>query len=115
MVNKRKRDDFSDSDDIAPGKQILPVANLPDDFDLDPEDGAQYLFLVRYYLKDYGDLLSFTGLTGEMHVDYPTQREYVTHMRCQRSILRMHFLPNRLPISFHARSGGQRFNRIFAT
>ncbi|KAF8842720.1 hypothetical protein BDN67DRAFT_947119 [Paxillus ammoniavirescens] len=47
MVNKRKRDDPSDSDDMAPGKQILPVANLPDDFDLEPEDGAQYLFLVR--------------------------------------------------------------------
>ncbi|KIL00058.1 hypothetical protein PAXRUDRAFT_130783 [Paxillus rubicundulus Ve08.2h10] len=47
MVNKRKRDDSSDSDDIAPGRQILPVANLPDDFDLEPEDGAQYLFLVR--------------------------------------------------------------------
>jgi hypothetical protein len=49
MVNKRKRDDFSDSDsdEIKPGKQILPVANLPYDFDQEPQDGMQYLFLVR--------------------------------------------------------------------
>ncbi|KAF9226632.1 hypothetical protein BS17DRAFT_494237, partial [Gyrodon lividus] len=49
MVNKRKREesDDSDSDDIVPGKQILPVAHLPDDFDQEPEDGMQYLFLVR--------------------------------------------------------------------
>ncbi|KAG8218658.1 hypothetical protein J3R82DRAFT_4323 [Butyriboletus roseoflavus] len=49
MVNKRKRDELSDSDsdEITPGKQILPVANLPHDFDQDPQDGMQYLFLVR--------------------------------------------------------------------
>ncbi|KAF9247370.1 hypothetical protein BU15DRAFT_38753 [Melanogaster broomeanus] len=49
MVNKRKREesDDSDSDEIVPGKQILPVANLPDNFDREPEDGLQYLFLVR--------------------------------------------------------------------
>ncbi|KAF8557028.1 hypothetical protein OG21DRAFT_430853 [Imleria badia] len=49
MVNKRKRDDLSDSDsdEIAPGRQILPVANLPYDFDQEPQDGMQYLFLVR--------------------------------------------------------------------
>ncbi|KAL4076139.1 hypothetical protein V8B97DRAFT_66703 [Scleroderma yunnanense] len=49
MVNKRKRaelEDF-DSDEPAPGKQILPVANLPKDFNGDPADGMQYLFLVR--------------------------------------------------------------------
>ncbi|KAH0839944.1 hypothetical protein J3R83DRAFT_899 [Lanmaoa asiatica] len=52
MVNKRKRDELSDSDsdEITPGRQTLPVANLPYDFDQEPQDGMQYLFLVRYYL-----------------------------------------------------------------
>lgn len=52
MVNKRKRDDSNDSDadEIAPGKQNLPVANLPYDFDQEPQDGMEYLFLVRYCL-----------------------------------------------------------------
>jgi hypothetical protein len=31
----------------APGSRVLPVANLPEDFAGEPEDGAQYLFLVR--------------------------------------------------------------------
>lgn len=47
---KRKREDTEyDSDDDEPsfGKQILPVANLPMDFDREPEDGLQYLFTVR--------------------------------------------------------------------
>ncbi|KAI6035093.1 survival motor neuron interacting protein 1-domain-containing protein [Pisolithus orientalis] len=49
MVNKRKREEPEDSDldEPAPGKQILPVANLPEDFNGDPADGMQYLFLVR--------------------------------------------------------------------
>ncbi|KAJ7590883.1 survival motor neuron interacting protein 1-domain-containing protein [Mycena floridula] len=49
-LNKRKRSALDDSDDeeeIAPGRQILPVANLPQDFSGEPEDGSQYLFLVR--------------------------------------------------------------------
>lgn len=47
---KRKRDEFEDSDDEEPafGKQILPVANLPEDFNDEPTDGMQYLFTVRY-------------------------------------------------------------------
>ncbi|RDB22542.1 hypothetical protein Hypma_009989 [Hypsizygus marmoreus] len=46
---KRKRDDRDDSDDEEPafGRQILPVANLPEDFDAPPADGLQYLFTVR--------------------------------------------------------------------
>lgn len=49
MVNKRKRGELEDSDldEPAPGKQILPVANLSEDFNGDPADGMQYLFLVR--------------------------------------------------------------------
>lgn len=46
MANKRKRED-SDLDEPAPGKQILPVANLPKDFDGNPANGMEYLFLVR--------------------------------------------------------------------
>ena len=47
---KRKREELDDSDDDEPayGKQILPVANLPHDFDEEPVDGMQYLFTVRY-------------------------------------------------------------------
>lgn len=47
---KRKWEDADyDSDDDEPsfGKQTLPVANLPMDFDCEPEDGMQYLFTVR--------------------------------------------------------------------
>jgi hypothetical protein len=47
---KRKRDEIEDSDDEEPsfGRQILPVANLPEDFNDEPSDGMQYLFTVRY-------------------------------------------------------------------
>lgn len=50
MASKRKWDEFDDSDDEEPafGRQILPVANLPEDFDDTPCDGMQYLFTVRY-------------------------------------------------------------------
>jgi hypothetical protein len=45
---KRKRDELEDSDDEpSPGRQILPVANLPENFDGEPQDGMQYLFTVR--------------------------------------------------------------------
>lgn len=45
---KRKRDDEDQSDDEqTPGYQVLPVANLPEDFDGEPLDGMQYLFTVR--------------------------------------------------------------------
>ena len=50
-VGKRKRDEYEASDDEGGhvlGKQVLPVAALPFDFDGVPEDGAQYLFTVRY-------------------------------------------------------------------
>ena len=46
---KRKRDESEDSKDDEPsyGKQILPVANLPNNFDKPPADGMEYLFTVR--------------------------------------------------------------------
>jgi hypothetical protein len=46
---KRKYDDLDDSDSEEPslGKQILPVADLPYDFNGEPADGMQYLFTVR--------------------------------------------------------------------
>lgn len=46
---KRKREALDDSDEESPsyGKQILPVADLSDDFSGEPMDGMQYLFLVR--------------------------------------------------------------------
>jgi len=54
ICTKRKREDVDyDSDDDEPsfGKQILPVANLPMDFDCEPQDGMEYLFTVRWVLR----------------------------------------------------------------
>ena len=39
--------DSDDEDDPSVGRQILPVANLPGDFNGEPMDGLQYLFMVR--------------------------------------------------------------------
>lgn len=46
---KRKYEELDDSDDEEPtlGRQVLPVANLPETFDGVPVDGLQYLFMVR--------------------------------------------------------------------
>ena len=46
---KRSRGEMggSDNDEPSMGRQILPVAQLPDDFDGEPMDGMQYLFTVR--------------------------------------------------------------------
>ena len=49
MASKRKWSEANDSDDEEPalGRQVLPVANLPADFTGVPQDGLQYLFMVR--------------------------------------------------------------------
>jgi hypothetical protein len=41
--------DDNDDDEEEPsfGRQSLPVANMPEDFDGDPRDGQEYLFIVR--------------------------------------------------------------------
>lgn len=46
---KRKHSQINDENDEEPslGKQVLPVANLPDHFSGEPTDGLQYLFTVR--------------------------------------------------------------------
>ena len=36
-----------DDDEPSMGRQILPVARLPADFNGEPADGMQYLFMVR--------------------------------------------------------------------
>ena len=74
MVNKRKRHELSDSDsdEVTPGRQILPVANLPYDFDQEPQDGMQYLFLVRYRFHFAADSTCIHRSVDEMHVDYLT-------------------------------------------
>jgi hypothetical protein len=52
-----------DHDDAIYGlRQILPVANLPINFDGEPMDGMQYLFTVRYVLS----ITLFEGLDDEM-------------------------------------------------
>lgn len=49
MAPKRKRDQYDSSDEEPSlGKQVLPIAHLPDDFNGEPMDGAQYLFTVRF-------------------------------------------------------------------
>jgi hypothetical protein len=61
---KRKWESVDHSDDDEPllGRQILPVANLPDDFNQAPVDGMQYLFTVRYCVLVFHPalLLSFS-------------------------------------------------------
>jgi hypothetical protein len=48
FVKKRKWDEIEDSDEEPSfGRQILPVANLPDDYDGIPQNGMEYLFTVR--------------------------------------------------------------------
>ncbi|CAE7233434.1 unnamed protein product [Rhizoctonia solani] len=49
MPPKRKRAQADDDEEEAGliGNQALPIADLPDDFSGEPEDGMQYLFLVR--------------------------------------------------------------------
>ncbi|KAH8118716.1 hypothetical protein DFH11DRAFT_1568843 [Phellopilus nigrolimitatus] len=49
MSNLKRTRDMVDSDDEEPtmGRQILPVARLPENFDGVPMDGMQYLFTVR--------------------------------------------------------------------
>lgn len=39
--------DDDDEEESSFGRQILPVAALPDDFEGEPMDGMQYLFTVR--------------------------------------------------------------------
>ena len=57
-MSKRKRESFEvdyygddggcdDGEEPILGRQILPVADLPEDFDGLPVDGMQYLFTVR--------------------------------------------------------------------
>ncbi|KAG1755503.1 hypothetical protein EDB19DRAFT_1901722 [Suillus lakei] len=68
---KRKWDDGEyDSDDDEPsfGKQTLPVANLPMDFDRVPEDGLQYLFTVR---RDARRLPHVTRVTNPYELPEP--------------------------------------------
>ena len=58
---KRKRDDADEDDEPAYGlRQILPVANLPSNFEGEPEDGMQYLFTVRYAPLSYSHLHRLT-------------------------------------------------------
>ena len=76
---KRKADQLDDSDEEEPmlGRQVLPVANLPESFDGVPMDGLQYLFTVRYgalafLLVEFMLLIRFRRPTGETQSCYPT-------------------------------------------
>jgi hypothetical protein len=69
---KRKREELDDFDDDEPayGKQILPVANLPQDFSEEPVDGMEYLFTVRYVLSLFQHNSSLNPYLGETHANY---------------------------------------------
>ncbi|KAJ3518077.1 hypothetical protein NLJ89_g95 [Agrocybe chaxingu] len=59
LSHKRRREEFDDEDEdeAAYGKQILPVANLPYNFDDEPMDGMQYLFTVRRDARQLPDIV----------------------------------------------------------
>ncbi|THH12227.1 hypothetical protein EW145_g100 [Phellinidium pouzarii] len=64
---KRTRSQMDDSDDEPTmGKQILPVARLPDNFDGEPMDGMQYLFTVR---RDARKLPNFTRVENPFSIE----------------------------------------------
>ncbi|CCA74062.1 hypothetical protein PIIN_08016 [Serendipita indica DSM 11827] len=64
--NFRMSDLEADDDhDFAPN-QVLPVANLPSDFDGVPQDGMEYLFTVR---RDAKSLPRFTRVDNPYEVD----------------------------------------------
>ncbi|GLB33990.1 putative survival motor neuron (SMN) interacting protein 1 (SIP1) [Lyophyllum shimeji] len=67
---KRKRDEFEDGEDEEPsfGRQILPIADLPHDFDGEPMDGMQYLFTVR---RDARQLPHVTRASNPYEVEEP--------------------------------------------
>ena len=78
---KRKADQLDDSDEEEPmlGRQVLPVANLPESFDGVPMDGLQYLFTVRYgaltfLLVEFMSLIRVRRPTGGTQSCYPTLR-----------------------------------------
>ncbi|KAG5651382.1 hypothetical protein H0H81_008881 [Sphagnurus paluster] len=68
---KRKYEELDDSDEEEPsfGKQILPVANLPEDFNGEPMDGMQYLFTVR---RDARHLPHITRAPNPYEMNAPT-------------------------------------------
>ena len=49
MEAEDREHNYSDDDEpVSIGRQALPVARLPADFNGEPTDGFQYLFSVRY-------------------------------------------------------------------
>ncbi|TDL29868.1 hypothetical protein BD410DRAFT_849973 [Rickenella mellea] len=70
--NKRKRADDSDDDEASFGRQILPVARLPENFDREPEDGMQYLFTVR---RDAKKLPLVTRVENPFSLPEPSAEE----------------------------------------
>ncbi|KIY49396.1 hypothetical protein FISHEDRAFT_65391 [Fistulina hepatica ATCC 64428] len=73
MPPKRKADEFDSDDEVpAPGRQILPVANLPLDFDGVPTNGMEYLFTVRRDARRLPHVARTTHNPYEITVSFPT-------------------------------------------
>lgn len=127
---KRKREHGGgggdDDDDATYGlRQILPVANLPNDFDGEPTDGMQYLFTVRYVLSVIFVERFKDGMTstGEMHGDYPISNTSTTPtLAVLHSLLRppSNLFPNkhkmwRCPRHSQAKNGAANSRIAFVT
>lgn len=93
-AGKRKRLEYESSDDEdepALGRRVLPVADLPFDFDGEPEDGAQYLFTVRcvwvpWLAFGHHVSLMLTGfhLVDAMQVYFLISQGLTIHMQYQK-------------------------------
>lgn len=79
-ASKRKWEELDDDEEDSPayGKQILPVANLPADFNDEPMDGMQYLFMVRRDAKKLPGTVRvanpYETVEGHLPLEAPTIR-----------------------------------------
>ncbi|KZT72549.1 hypothetical protein DAEQUDRAFT_722708 [Daedalea quercina L-15889] len=87
IAPKRKYQDadFSDDDEEPTlGRQVLPVANLPADFNGVPEDGLQYLFTVR---RDARSLPQITRVANPYEVKEEQRESVIGEMNAEHPLL----------------------------
>ncbi|QRW16357.1 SIP1 domain-containing protein [Rhizoctonia solani] len=81
MPPKRKRTQADDEDEDTSllGNQVLPIANLPDDFAGEPEDGMQYLFLVRRDARSLPNTTRVTNPYATPNIQEPSSAQKPPH------------------------------------
>ncbi|KAF8743333.1 Survival motor neuron (SMN) interacting protein 1, partial [Rhizoctonia solani] len=81
MPPKRKRTQADDEDEDTSllGNQVLPIANLPDDFAGEPEDGMQYLFLVRRDARSLPNTTRVTNPYATPNIQEPSSTQKPPH------------------------------------